>query len=65
VECGFAAHADQVGAYNILSRGMEKLRDEGRDTADASVGWLEGWLSSHSPDRPFAEHFGEPGLAPV
>ncbi len=65
VECGFAAHADQVGAYNILSRGMEKWRDEGRDTADASVGWLKEKLSSHSPDRLFAECFGEPGPSPV
>ncbi len=59
VACGFTAHADQVGAYNILSRGMEKLRDKGRDTADASAGWQEGCLSSHSPDRLFAEIFGE------
>jgi len=28
-----------VGAINILSRGMQMLRDEGRDTMDASIGW--------------------------
>lgn len=38
VECGFEEHADVVGAINILSRGMQKLRDEGQDTADASAG---------------------------
>jgi transposase len=31
-------HADAVGAINILSRGMQQLRDEGQDTTDASVG---------------------------
>ena len=35
VACGDANHADGVGAINILSRGMEKLRDEGQDTAHA------------------------------
>ncbi len=38
VECGFSEHADRVGAINILARGMQNLRDEGQDTADASVG---------------------------
>ena len=38
VACGFEEHADVVGAINILSRGMQKLRDEGQDTADASAG---------------------------
>jgi putative transposase len=38
VECGFEEHADVVGAINILSRGMEKWRDEGQDTGDASPG---------------------------
>ena len=38
VECGFEDNADVVGAINILSRGMQLLRDEGRDTTDASVG---------------------------
>jgi putative transposase len=38
VECGFGDNADVVGAINILSRGMQILRDEGQDTADASVG---------------------------
>lgn len=36
--CGFEGHADVVGAINILSRGMQKWRDEGRDTADAFAG---------------------------
>jgi putative transposase len=44
VECGFAENADLVGAINILSRGMQLLRDEGRDTTDASVGMLAGGL---------------------
>jgi putative transposase len=44
VECGFADNADVVGAINILSRGMQLLRDEGRDTTDASVGMLAGGL---------------------
>ncbi|HXF03751.1 MAG TPA: transposase, partial [Candidatus Macondimonas sp.] len=38
VGCGFEANADLVAAINILSRGMQRLRDEGRDTADASAG---------------------------
>lgn len=38
VECGFEENADLVGAINILSRGMEILRDEGQGTADASAG---------------------------
>jgi putative transposase len=38
VACGFEDNADVVGAINILSRGMQQLRDEGRDTTDASVG---------------------------
>jgi putative transposase len=38
VACGFEENADLVGAINILSRGMQKLRDEGQDTADASAG---------------------------
>ena len=36
--CGHAENADLVAAKNILSRGMQNLRDEGQDTADASVG---------------------------
>ncbi len=36
VACGFEEHADVVGAINILSRGMQKLRDEGQDKGDAS-----------------------------
>jgi putative transposase len=44
VECGFEDNADVVGAINILSRGMQLLRDEGRDTTDASVGMLAGSL---------------------
>ena len=38
VDCGFEDNADVVGAMNILSRGMQLLRDEGQDTTDASVG---------------------------
>ncbi|WP_253189464.1 transposase [Aquaspirillum sp. LM1] len=38
VECGFKENADVVGAINILSCGMQRLRDEGQDTADASAG---------------------------
>jgi len=38
VDCGFEDNADVISAINILSRGMQLLRDEGRDTADASVG---------------------------
>jgi putative transposase len=44
VECGFEEHADRVGAMNILSRGMSLLRDEGRDTGDASPGMPQGRL---------------------
>jgi putative transposase len=44
VACGYQNHADVVGAINILSRGMQLLRDEGRDTTDASVGMLAGGL---------------------
>ena len=39
VECDFEENADLVGAINILSRGMQMLRDEGQDTADASARW--------------------------
>ena len=39
VGCGFEENADVVGAMNILSRGMAKLRDEGQDTAHACAGW--------------------------
>jgi putative transposase len=35
--CGFKDNADLVGAINILSRGMQQLRDEGQDKTDASV----------------------------
>ncbi|TCK33361.1 putative transposase [Paraburkholderia sp. BL8N3] len=38
VRCGFEANADHVGAINILSRGMQILRDEGQDAGDASPG---------------------------
>jgi putative transposase len=38
VERRHESHADPVGAINILSRGMQMLRDEGQDTTDASVG---------------------------
>ena len=39
VDCGYTNHADLVGAMNILSLGMQILRDEGQDTADASAGY--------------------------
>jgi len=60
VECGFKNNADLVGAINILSRGIQILRDEGQDTTDASVGMLAGSLlasarmacgSNHASDR--------------
>ena len=35
VQCGFEGNADQVGAINILSRGMQIVRDEGEDMANA------------------------------
>jgi putative transposase len=38
VACSFEENADVVGAINILSRGMAKLRNEGQDTAHACVG---------------------------
>lgn len=38
VECSFEENADVVGAINILSRGMQMLRDEGQDTAHACAG---------------------------
>ena len=44
VDGGFEENADGVGAINILSRGMQLLRDEGRDTTDASVGMRAAWL---------------------
>jgi len=44
VACGYQNHADVVGAINILSRGMQLWRDEGRDTTDASVGMRAGSL---------------------
>ena len=44
VDCGFEDNADVIGAINILSRGMQLLRDEGRDTTDASVGMRADWL---------------------
>jgi putative transposase len=60
VACGFEGNADLVGAINILSRGVQLLRDEGRDTTDASVGMRVGGLpasarmacgSNHASDR--------------
>ena len=35
VQCGFEGNADQVGAINVLSRGMHIVRDEGKDMANA------------------------------
>jgi Transposase and inactivated derivatives len=58
VACGYENHADRgsgpeafrgsgpeaflVGAINILARGIQLLRDEGQDTADAAVGMRGG-----------------------
>jgi len=36
--CDFEDNDDLVGAMNILAHGMEKLRAEGQDAADASAG---------------------------
>ncbi|UVT18189.1 MAG: hypothetical protein H8K04_19805 (plasmid) [Nitrospira sp.] len=44
---GFEEHVDVVGALNILSRRMRLLRNEGRDTGDASPGLR---LMRNSPD---------------
>jgi putative transposase len=44
VECRFEDNADVVSAINILSRGIQQLRDEGQDTTDASVGIQVGAL---------------------
>lgn len=52
VLCGFEANADWVAATNILSRGMQRLRDEGRDTADASAGMgIIPWVYWRSQSR--------------
>jgi putative transposase len=39
LSCGYMANADDVSSIHILSRGMEVLRDEGQDTAQACAGW--------------------------
>jgi len=39
LSCGYTANADDVSSINILSRGIEVLRDEGQDTAQACAGW--------------------------
>jgi len=44
VACGYENNADVVGAINILSRGIQRLRDEGQDTANALVGMQVDWL---------------------
>jgi putative transposase len=44
VACGYENNADVVGAINILSRGIQLLRDEGQDTANALVGMQVDWL---------------------
>ena len=55
VVCGFKGNADHIGAINVCSRGRQKLRDEGQDTADASAGCsstgVQGTVRGHSPDR--------------
>lgn len=40
LNCGHEGHADEIGAMNILARGMEKWRAEGQDTAGAPAGCL-------------------------
>jgi transposase len=43
--CGYPANADDVSSMNILSRGIEALRDEGQDTAHACAR-----VGDHRPD---------------
>ncbi|QUV99749.1 transposase [Chloracidobacterium sp. MS 40/45] len=50
VACGFGENADMVGAINILSRGIQMLRDEGRDTINALIGMPVGNHLCVSPD---------------
>ncbi len=50
VACGFGENADRVGAINILSRGIQMLRDEGRDTINALIGMPAGNRLCVSPD---------------
>jgi len=67
--CGLENNADVVGAINILSRGMQQLRDEGRDTLHACSGmaqavspdglWIESRLGSQAGTRR-----SEPGVDP-
>jgi putative transposase len=44
VACGYENNADVAAAINILSRGIQLLRDEGQDTANALVGMQVDWL---------------------
>jgi len=44
VACGYENNADVVAAINILFRGVQQLRDEGQDTANALVGMQVDWL---------------------
>jgi putative transposase len=37
-QCGHAGNADDVSSTNILSRGINWLRDQGQDTVEASTG---------------------------
>ncbi|QSR88925.1 transposase [Methylacidiphilum caldifontis] len=69
VECGFEDNADVVGAINILSCGMQMLRDEGQDTLHA----CSGMAQAVSPDGLWIEprwrseagtHRSDPGEAP-
>ena len=46
VKCGFEAHADWVGATNVLRRGLAQLSNEGQD--DARIACGERALSGHS-----------------
>lgn len=46
IQCHHQEHADVVGAKNILSRGIQKLRDEGQDMGDGSPRWLKQVLQN-------------------
>jgi len=50
VACGGEENADLVGAINILSRGIQMWRDEGRDTINALIGMPAGNRLCVSPD---------------
>ena len=69
VACGFENNADLIGAINILSRGMQQLRDEGRDTLHACSGTVQAvspdglWIESRGGSQA-GTHRSEPGVEP-